>query len=229
VNIQHVIDKVRKLRQLATSSNPHEAEAAARVAERLLTEHKIAEAELEAEAPGSREPVIEDTMGIFIDGDKWKSHMLFRLATHYDVTNYYTHRARKKNVTLIGRASDIATVKYQYAFFASEIERLTRTSGYAGRRALNAFRVGCSIGILRALEEAKKASMEGASTSTAMVLVGRYDEAERERDRLHPNLRTNRTRLEANHAEAYHDGVEQGQDAARRETRSGARALPEST
>jgi Protein of unknown function (DUF2786) len=233
VNIQNVIDKVRKLRQLATSSNPHEAEAAARAAERLITEHKIAEAELEAEAPGAREPIIQDGLAMIVDGDKWKSHMLFVLAKHYDVTNYYTTLRRKaKRVTLIGRASDIATVKYQYSYFVMEIERLTRVSGYRGRSALNAFRVGASIGIQRAIGDSKKAVMQDASTSTAMVLVGRYAEAEAERDRLHPDLRTNRVSLTATDRDAYGDGIAQGRGVAQREARArmdgkGTRALPE--
>src|SRR2546421_209940 len=47
-----VIEKVRKLRALATSQNAHEAAAAAAAADKLIQEHRLSEAELHAHAPG---------------------------------------------------------------------------------------------------------------------------------------------------------------------------------
>lgn len=144
-----------------------------------------------------------------------------------------TH-GRAREVTLIGRASDIATTKYQYAYFVIEIERLAGLSGYRGRSSLNAFRVGVAIGIMRALDATKTEAVRAASSSTALVLASRFDEAEAECKRRYPGIKTRQASLHQSDSSAYHDGVNQGKGVAQRESRAridgkGTRALPEAT
>lgn len=68
-----LIEKIRKLRALSLSENVHEAAAAAAAAERLIQEHNVAEAELEAASDAQVEaPTREDLAEVGTSSPTWK-------------------------------------------------------------------------------------------------------------------------------------------------------------
>lgn len=202
--LQDVIDKIAKLRRLATSTNVNEAAAAAAAADKLMQEHGIAEAQLEASGEKDAEPIAHDPDPLIEWTGRrpgWQRVLAARLAHHYGCSAWGEHDhtidGRNKHIyrmRLVGRASDIASVRYMYAWLVVEIERLAQQRRGHGRSWLDSFRCGAVDGVTNALYRAKKAVLAEtathAGTSTAITLVeNRADLAKAERDRIHPDLR----------------------------------------
>lgn len=192
-----IIDKIRKLRALADSSNVNEAAAAAAAAERLIQEHNLHEAEFSID-DGELERVTYDLiaeMGKTIA--TWQSDLLLFLTHAYQCSGVYktrriaTLRSRSCRFVAYGRKEDLDTLRYQYAFFTAEIVRLCelQTRG-RGRTFKNSFRLGAVRAIGEALREARQVS-RSAATSTSLVIVDRRAElAKDKRDQDMPGLRS---------------------------------------
>lgn len=188
---QDIIDRIRKLRRLATSLNEHEAATAAAIADKLIQKHRLEEAAIEGDEHDTI-PIDEDPE--FFDlGNRvntWQWYLYTRLISHYDVAGYSSWRNGHRTLHMIGRKDDIEIVKFQCSFFTAEINRLAlHVAGGRGRTALHSFRMGAVVGILKALWEAKAAAMAAANTNTAMVLVNRKKEADEALNAKFPNMR----------------------------------------
>lgn len=191
-----ILDKIRKLRALATSSNVHEAAAAARAAERLIQEHEIAEAELLEERD---EPVESEQVATF--GSRipaWRSYLLSSLAQQYGCS--YVRLVRRLGRTeqvyrAFGRRADLATLIYQYAFFVLEIDRLATAHARGKSRTWGrSFRLGAVVAIAQALRAARDEVRASASSSALVALDRRALAADDAVARAYPDLRTARKR-----------------------------------
>lgn len=182
-----VIAKIKKLRALATSDNEHEAAAAAAAAERLLQEHRLSEAELEGDSgPKEQAELSEDPLDVF--GRKaqvWKGVLVFGLGKLHGCY-VFQDRVRRRGATeihlvyrIVGRPSDVATVRYLYAWLTSEIERLAHQHGKGkGRTWFNSYRRGAVAGVLEAMRGASKAVRAEASATALVRLDERMTETE---------------------------------------------------
>lgn len=189
-----LIDKVRKLRALAESSNVNEAAAAAAAAERLIQEHNLSEATLhlnEDDEHVEKANVVE--MGATVA--TWHSVLLAHLQKAYQCCGFIDRPDGKSVFIAYGRRQDIETLQYQFAFFTSEITRLCeRLTKGKGRTFANSFRLGAVSAIADALFEARRTTRQAAS-STALVVVDRRAELAKERrDDDHPDLRQSNAR-----------------------------------
>lgn len=72
-----------------------------------------------------------------------------------------------------GRPSDVAIVRYLFAWLTVEIARLAQRE--SGRCAMNSFKVGAAQGVINAMRLASQFETEDASV--AMVLTSRADES----------------------------------------------------
>lgn len=171
MSIQGVIEKVQKLRKLARSTNEHEAAAAAAAADRLIQEHGLVEAQLQAEGKVEAEPVAEDKDPLTVwrgRAPTWQRQLASGLTRHYDCAAYLGWDYRHPTSTggpglrhnLIGRASDVAAVRYMYGWLSVEIERLAQTHKGSGRSWLDSFRRGAVQGVLNKLYQSKKAARD---------------------------------------------------------------------
>ncbi len=169
MSIQGVIEKVQKLRKLARSTNEHEAAAAAAAADRLIQEHGLVEAQLQAEGKVEAEPVAEEKDPLTVwrgRAPTWQRQLASGLTRHYDCAAYlswdYEHRTSTGGPglrhNLVGRASDVAAVRYMYGWLSVEIERLAQTHKGSGRSWLDSFRRGAVQGVLNKLYASKKAA-----------------------------------------------------------------------
>jgi hypothetical protein len=183
---ESVIDKVRKLRNLSTSSNLNEAATAARLAEKLIQEHCLAEAELEI-TEGSNEVTIEDGIAVTDWNQRqtrWQNVMLTYLTQAYACEGVLRYNAdRKLGFYCIGRPSDIATVRYQYAYFAVELVRLANLlaprdlNRGEGKHWHNSFYLGAVQAIGESLAAAKKEVRAQASSSALAIVDKHADDA----------------------------------------------------
>ncbi len=143
-----MIDKIKALRALAQSSNIHEAAAAARAAERLILEHRIAESELV-----DRDDTIISIEAYTIGGRlaPWIGSLAAILGRAYSCAPLIQGR----HLRVYGTPSDVETYRYQLAFFASEINRITAKER-KGRTYAKSFRLGMVDAIRAALAEVRE-------------------------------------------------------------------------
>lgn len=191
--LSQVVEKIQKLRRLATSSNVHEAAAAAAAADRLIQEHGLQEAQLEAEgkAPGEKPSLETEPVAAWTGlTPAWQMALGGLLCNHYECACYRENIKRDgrrvESLRIVGRPSDVATVRYMFAWLVLEIERLAqaaRPSEPVRSPAelvayRNSFRHGAVNGVIYAMRNAKAAAQKQA-TSAAIVLVNsRKAEAE---------------------------------------------------
>ena len=237
-----VIANVQKLRRLAASTNVNAAAAAAAAADRLIQEHGLAEAQLESEGQAEREALVESDGPVANLGRRapsWLARLCTRLSAHYSCSGYFADswsnvtRQSEQTFHVVGRASDVATLRYMLAWLSAEIERLAQDRRGNGRAWLNSFRHGAVVGVCDAMREEQMAVREEAAkvgASAAIVLVeGRLDEAKSARDRLHPDLRSAGQIRGASNSSGFREGQRAGASIHRggKLPAGGARALPQ--
>lgn len=190
-----VIERVKKLLALSKSDNANEAAAAMAVAQRLMSEHQIAEAELETCEPDERAQVEVDPLDVGgVTLAYWKGSLGCGLAKIHGCRAWTTRgKTGAKVLVIVGRPSDVATVRYLYAWLVLETERLAQRNAMGGGRSYaDSYRKGCVAGILAAM---RQADSEVRATATGSALM-RLDARRAECEALLPeNLRKTQSRV----------------------------------
>lgn len=212
-----IIEKIRKLLALSKSSNANEAAAAAAAAQRLMAEHQIAEAELEV-GDGPRESACKSADPIDAFGEQaptWKGVLCQGLADLLGC-EVWLEWVKKPGgglgrlMQVVGRPSDVASLRYLYAWLVSEIERLTQKHAKGkGRTYANSYRLGAVHGCLDAMQTANREVRAKASGEALVRVDERAAESEAVIAALGLNLRTTSRRSRSN-AEAYERGQRAG-------------------
>jgi hypothetical protein len=178
-----ILEKVRKLRALATSSNEHEAAAAAAAAERIIQEHRLSEAEVEAGGEAPTEKASDGHEPITTHAKRapyWRKYLVSGLSSRHGCATYLRYAGGGGWAhQIVGRKSDVETVRYLFAWLSLEIDRLAGLHKGEGRAWLNSYRVGAVAGCLEAMAVAEREIRAQAHvTSTAIVRVdARREEA----------------------------------------------------
>lgn len=158
-----IVARVRKLLALAEgNANENESASALAAAQRLMTQHSIESAMLEepdTDDVAPDEPIVNfRAWDDALDNSTrksvtWKVRLSVHLADHNACKVYMCGPATH----LVGRPSDVATVRYLYRYCVREVERLTREQGRGhGRTWYNNYRLGVVDGIGEKLREMKK-------------------------------------------------------------------------
>lgn len=121
---EKAFQQIKKLLKLAKSDNANEAELAAARAQELMLYHQIDAADIdltEGEAPRPKEEIGRETL----DSGKqrrtiWKGRLASAVAKGFGCRMYW----QGKHTIIVGRPSDVQTVKYLYDFLVRELERL---------------------------------------------------------------------------------------------------------
>lgn len=158
---EKILERVRKLLELAKSDNPHEVGNAAAQAQKLMTEHAIEEAML---GTVSAEEEIETDILNAVEGTQcatWRSYLSSTVCRVNNATSYIHGSA----LYIIGRPSDAAKARYLFAHVQGEINRLCKLAaaerGEPGRTWCNNFRLGATNAVRERLDEAHKAAIAG--------------------------------------------------------------------
>ena len=128
----NIVDKVHKLLRLSTSSNPHEAALAADRAQKLIYEHNLTESMLSFENQTEPDELIVDFGELEQPLDesghlqiRWKGVLSVVLSKLNGCHVYKDGRT----LHIIGRPSDVETVRYMFGYLCRETMRLTRLAG----------------------------------------------------------------------------------------------------
>lgn len=208
-DLSSVLEKIRKLRALATSTNVHEASAAAAMADRLMQEYRIAEAQLESANATVEEPAIGDPNPLISwnrNITNWQNWLGDGLCKHYGCRGLTSTRSGMRVFLIYGRPQDIATVRYMYAWLTSEIVRLVNLNGTGqGKAWRDSYCKGAVVGILEAMKaEEQKARAQATSQAHAIIdKRGPLSKAAMMRD--YPSLRT-RQSTGASTGDAFYRG-----------------------
>jgi hypothetical protein len=169
----NVIDKVQKLLRLSRSSNVHEAAAAAAAADRLIQEHGLQEAQLEADGAAPAETAAEDDSPLtsWTRLPTWKKLLTSGLVRHYACAGFLTWGLGPQAYVykVIGRPSDVANVRYMLGWLTVEIERLASLNKGQGKAYLDSYKRGAVNGVLGKLTESKQAQRAEAAAREAVV------------------------------------------------------------
>ena len=185
--LARVIEKVRKLRALATSSNVHEAAAAAAHAERLLLEHELAEADIASDdgEPAERAELAGDYLDAHgANVTRWRSALASYLGRVHGCSTWLEPRWSDETGNtswkhrIAGRPGDVQIVRYLHTWLTAEILRLVATQGKdRGRSWRNSFAWGAVEGIEAQMDRAR-ADVRAGATGTALAIVdARLDKA----------------------------------------------------
>jgi hypothetical protein len=175
-----VVDKIRKLLRLAESADVNEAAAAAGAAQRLMEEHRIDQAMISLDDDESDGTPDEEDIRSWADEPLessgrlpgWKSQLAVAIAG-VNGCQVFLGRAYKGDdydhpqttLCLVGRPSDVASVRYLFAYLTKEIDRLCKLHGRGlGRTWANSFRVGAVHTVRKRLKQAQeKARLDARS------------------------------------------------------------------
>lgn len=119
-NNQPIIEKIKKLLALANSSNEHEAALAASHAQRLLSEHNLAMADIEAAHKPDKADKVDTTVSKTLP--KWLRHLSAGVGTAFDCRS--VHYPSTGTLTFIGVGADVQIAAYTFAYLNRTIRRL---------------------------------------------------------------------------------------------------------
>lgn len=184
--MDNIIEKVRKLLEIAThpATNVNEAATAATRAQELLFKHKLSLADIELESGEKTEEVSRDAVDQ--EGSRhseWRNTVMSGLAHGLFCRSILSYGRnadgeRVARTILVGKPSDIQTLKYLYGYCCNEINRLcSEQASGRGTRYANSFRLGAAMAIYQAMQ-AKRKEQEHAEgvKETALAIIKRDDE-----------------------------------------------------
>jgi hypothetical protein len=211
---ERVIEKVRKLLALSSSSNQHEAALAAAHAQRLLAEHNLSLSELEVREEGAGEAELQVARSV----PKWLSALFACVANGFDCFPIVTSTANCSRLRFIGVGEDPAVACCTLQFLIQELRRLAsaylrgneaaqgRLSSADRQRVRSSYLLGGVQGVRQALT-AQKA--QTPTTSTALV-PGKDALIKQYRDQQIGAVRMQRTRRSTVFSAAFEQGRADG-------------------
>jgi hypothetical protein len=118
-----IIEKIKKLLALANSSNEHEAALAAGHAQRLLSEHNLAMADIEAAHKPDKADKVETAVSKTLS--KWLRHLSAGVSTAFDCQAI--HHPATGNMTFIGVGADVQIAAYTFTYLERIVRKLCST------------------------------------------------------------------------------------------------------
>lgn len=155
------IEKAVKLLRVANCSaaSPEEAASFAAGAQEIIDRFNIEAAALSLDGkPAAQDEAVKDFGSDPLDTfTTWKWRFLSTLAKLNGVKVY----RRENEFCLIGRPSDVATVRYFYAWLVREIDRMAASACKGnGRVYSNNWRIGCAYTVAARLADRQKATRQ---------------------------------------------------------------------
>jgi type II secretory pathway pseudopilin PulG len=183
MNTTSVIEKVQKLLSLSKSNNANEAAAAAAAANKLIDQYRLSTADLEVE--GQTDDPLELDGGYVYESGKvttWKLILLNQLTSHYGLyvynDNTYATGRKVSRFRLVGRKSDIAVVRYMFAWLVMECQRLADAEAKGmGRIFVASYCEGFVKGVSEQLNLSREAVKKEATISSIIKIDSRKMEA----------------------------------------------------
>lgn len=208
-----VLDKVRKLYALAGSSNEGEAKAALQAADALVQKYRIEQQELGGRPAFSLDLDPVETVS---RASVWRELVLGSLCRRYGCKAVYD----PTGVFLFGTADDMAIVRVLYDRISLQLNAMAVMHAKGrGRLFADSFRTGVARAIVDMICPEKEPE---ASSSTALALADRGDQATGELRKVMPGLELRPPPYSHINPEAYREGRVKGKHIHLGESLGGA-------
>jgi hypothetical protein len=115
-----IIEKIKKLLALTNSSNEHEAALAAGHAQRLLSEHNLAMADIDAAHRPDKADTVETSVSKTLP--KWMRHLSAGVSTAFDCQA--VHHPATGKMTFIGVGADVQIAAYTFTYLNRTVRQL---------------------------------------------------------------------------------------------------------
>ena len=187
MTLDEAIQKAMKLLRLSKSPNVHEAALAAQKAQEIIDTFKLDVSSLdcdESRGQEDNEPVKDFGYEDPLEESNWKTFSVesIRLASTIAFYNQTITAWRKKGdseggirIRIVGRASDVQTVRYLYGFYKFQILEMVKQhckgNSYAYKREFFTGVVDAIAEKLKAGKEQVKAAARSAQSSNPLALV----------------------------------------------------------
>jgi hypothetical protein len=176
-----VIARIKKLLNLAESSNEHEAALAASKAQELAFQHNLELSTVQGFDLSPDEKVDRHNfdLGVGKAVANWKS-WLFVTVTKTSLCHGYLEPSTKTTYgRIIGRKADVEVAQYTYSWLLSELERLSQRymadqifyDQYDSRKMRRSWLEGASQGVCATLNAEFRERESQSNESTALVVV----------------------------------------------------------
>ena len=206
-----IIEKIKKLLALANSSNEHEAALAAGHAQRLLSEHNLAMADIEASHRPDKADKVETAVSKNLP--KWMRHLSASVSSAFDCQA--VHHPATGKMTFIGVGADAQIAAYTFSYLDQTVRKLCSTymKGHVSSTIPNRHRelmrqsyyLGAVSTVTIRLRE-QKAQTPVTTGALVLVKVGLIKQAMNEIG----NLRTMHSRRSYINCDAYSKGQTDG-------------------
>lgn len=226
----NVVEKIKKLLKLSESTNPNEAASAAAKAQELMDRFEIETAALQnAATPDLSSKELIEEFNDFEQGGRietWRGYILNSLC---ETNHCKTYKMRQKHENtyfrVIGKKTDVQTVRYMYACLIQVVEKLSFQHRGGGRRFIASYKAGAASAIANKILESKEktkasvyqeASQQGAHAlmriDNAMAVLKQKDnEMQKYLEDL--NIKAKRgVGARVTHASGYHAGYQDGKN-----------------
>lgn len=209
-----ILDRIRRLLALSTSSNEHEAALAASKAQDLLLKYNLEMSQIEQTVEDEVErwnflnPLTETWLDVLINGIATNNMCRVIRGKGYkdgqregdkfipgkEVRHYY----------MFGKKPNLEVTVYMYSYLAAEIDRLTPVGQTA--KYVRAFRLGAAAKVAERMKEELK-TFQSTEETKALVVVTDKAVAERLKQDF---PRTTTSSISIGDSRGYHDGQAAG-------------------
>jgi hypothetical protein len=161
-----IVNKIKKLLALSTSSNEHEAALASQRANELLIKHNLSLTEIQG-----ADDIVEFETTPVSRIPSWKEILFSNIADYYFCRLFRTTEKNNKHAfLLIGKQTNIEIAKQMFEYLAATIDKMAKKQTYfKGRTSLNSYRHGIVSTLIRRFEEMKKQAMEKGIKSQTLT------------------------------------------------------------
>src|SRR3989339_155873 len=192
---ERVIEKVKKLLALSSSSNKHEAELAMVMANKLILEHNLSTIRQQTE-----DNLETSYMKRVLIANKrsGKHHAISQILSKFWVKTIYNHGHNFFYMEVIGNKTNVEIANYVANFLDHELEAMWNDARISSRGRLsgitqkNSFMLGIAKGFLEKMERAEQES-SNANKSQADELIILKDSLQIHLERVYERLRSSRS------------------------------------
>lgn len=170
--------KIKKLFALAEGSNfPAESANALGKAQALMLKHKVDQAMLEVIGEVEEEEIVtfkDSPLNEEDSGKSQKANWKVRLASVLCQFNGCYLFSSGINIILVGKPSDVDTIRYLYSYCVRQIDHLTsKHCRGQGRTYGNNFRYGCVDAVKKAMQDEQEAVRQqfGGVSERGLIVV----------------------------------------------------------
>jgi hypothetical protein len=211
-DITPVLEKIKKLLALSTSSNPHEAALATAKAQELLAQYNVELSQIQTSEPASSYEQTALSTGSRV----WRRQLLGVIARHNFCDTVYD--PEEKQTLLIGERHNSEVVQYLYTYLVRLLESMATeayrqsTSHLPAITWKDSFYAGALRSINQRLRE-QQSQFAATSSECRSLVVVKSEELQEVVHRFHPNLRTGRAKAVVC-CDGYYDGIKAGRTVA---------------